>query len=60
MCFALRVRGMQIGYPADLSHRQASFFLLLGQKKETKDKPAGSRFGRQRRTKCERLDGASQ
>ncbi|OAI28794.1 hypothetical protein A1356_05685 [Methylomonas koyamae] len=33
---------------------------VLGQKKETKDKSAWSRFGRQRRTECERRDGPSQ
>ncbi|MCQ8128114.1 hypothetical protein [Methylomonas rivi] len=40
MCFALRVLRMQIGHPADLSARQPSFFLLHGQKKETKEKAA--------------------
>jgi hypothetical protein len=40
MCFALRVLRMHIGCPADLSDRQPSFFLLLGQKKETKEKAA--------------------
>jgi hypothetical protein len=42
------------------SARQPRYFLLRGQKKVLKDKSAGSRFGRHRRTQCERLNGASQ